>query len=94
VRSGSLFEVPKQGGFHILRVGIHFACRNFLVRGALKTQLANPQSVFRPYWWPEDAACHRAGFIELAESSAGIECWARLIVGKFSKALLRLLAFI
>ena len=93
-RSDSFFEFLKQGGFQILRIGIHFARGNLLVGGALKTQLTNAQALLRAHRWSEDPTSHRASFIELTESSRRIERGARLMVRKLGKALFRLLAFI
>jgi hypothetical protein len=94
VRIRSFFECLNQGGFQIFRVGVHFACGNFLVGGALKTKLANAKAICRANWWPKNATSHGTRFIELTKSSFRIERWTRLIVRELSKALFRLLAFV
>jgi len=93
-RARSFFQFLNQCGFQIFRVCIHFARRNFLVGGALKTKFANADAIFGTNWRPEDAASHGASFIELTKSSFRIERRARLIIGELSEAPFRLLAFV
>jgi hypothetical protein len=94
VRTSGFFDLLDQGGFQILRIGIHFTRGNFFVTGALKTKLANAQATFRAHRRAKNAASHRSRFIEITKPGLGIECRTRLIIRELGEPLFRLLAFI
>src|ERR1700730_10683167 len=84
----------QQYRLQVVGIGLHLACRNFLVGSALKTKFANAKTILRTDRGTEYAASHGTRFIQLAHSSFRIEHRARLVVGEIRKPLRRLVAFI
>jgi hypothetical protein len=60
----------------------------------METKFANAKAVLRPHWWPEDAAGHGTGFIELAGPGLRIEDGTGLVVGKVRELRFRVWVFI
>jgi len=84
--AAAFFEISQQVRLQIVRIRNHFTSRNLLVRRALKTELANTQTIFGAYRWAKNAAGHRARFVKFAEAGLRIENGARLVVGEVFEA--------
>src|SRR5271168_674293 len=85
VNSFALFQLLQQGGFQVVRIGLHFTGGNFLVGSSLKTELAHSQAFFRTHWRTEDATGHRTRIVKLTRSAFPIERGADLIIAKIGK---------
>ena len=64
--SASTFRLFEQTRFQVIRVGLHFAGRNFLVRRALKTEFADSQTILGSHGRTKHTAGHGTGFVEFA----------------------------
>src|ERR1700691_2713209 len=59
-----------------------FGSGDFFRRGSNEAEFADAEAVFCAERWAKDAAGHRAGGVEVAESGGGIENGAGLVVGE------------
>src|ERR1051326_2411825 len=93
-QANALFDSLQELSFQIVGIGDHLTRGNLLVSCAVIAEVANPQPLFRPNRWAEDATSHRARFIQLAQPSLRIKGRTWLIIGKFFKALTGLVALV
>src|SRR5512146_775401 len=66
----------------IVWIDRHFACSDFLFRGALKAEFTHAQTAFCPYGWPEGAACKGSRRVKIAEASRRVERRAGFVIGE------------
>jgi len=91
-QANALFDFFQELSFQVVGIGNYLTRGNFLVSRAVITEFANSQTFIRPNRWPEDAASHRARFVQFAQPSLRIEHGTWLIISKIFKALASLLA--
>lgn len=91
-QANALFNFLQELIFQVGGVGKHLTRGNFLVSRVVVTEFTNSQPFFGPNRRTEDAAGHRARFVQFAQPCLRIEHGTWLIIGKIFKALASLLA--
>jgi len=77
----SSLEPGEEFGFEVVGVRVEFAGGDLIGRCSLEAKVTDAEAALGAYGWPEYAAGHRTGCVQITSASLWIKRRARLVVG-------------